>query len=280
MEGTQSDQGFQNLKGLIIQHLSLDCHQYKDSYLKRRLAVRMRARGVEGFDNYADLLRVDPIEHDQLMHDLTINVTQFFRDEAVFRVLENDVLPLLIYHKVMDEDQSINIWSAGCSSGEEPYSIAILMKELLGEEFDNFSTKIIASDIDKGVLEKASEGIYLPRQVVNVPKQYLSKYFIFNDGMYQISPDIRDMVQFRNIDLFTSTAGSNFDMILCRNVVIYFTREMQERLYMKFHRSLNSGGYLVMGNTETLLGDAASMFTSIHSRERIYQKTEEFHRSK
>lgn len=232
----------------------------------------MRARGARDYNAYADLLRSDPLEYEELMRDLTINVTHFFRDEAVFRALEDEVLPLIIYHKVKSGGSSIRIWSAGCSSGEEPYSLAILMRELLEEEFDNFSVTIVASDIDEGVLEKAKKGQYLPRQVVNVPPPYLARHFTIDDGMYQISPEIRDMVQFRNIDLFTATAGSHFDMILCRNVVIYFTRDMQEKLYMKFHRSLRPGGYLVMGNTETLAGEAATLFNPTHSRERIYQK--------
>ena len=263
------------LKQLIVKHLSLDCHQYKDGYLKRRFAVRMRARGVSGYDAYAGLLRSDPLEYEELMRDLTINVTQFFRDEAVFKALEEEVLPLLIYNKVKRGESSIRIWSAGCSSGEEPYSMAILLRELLGEEFDKFSVTIVASDIDEEVMEKAKKGLYLPRQVVNVPPSYLAQHFSSDDGMYQISPAIMDMVRFRTIDLFTATAGSHFDMILCRNVVIYFTRDMQEKLYMKFHRSLRPGGYLVMGNTETLVGEATTLFKPTHSRERIYQKEEQ-----
>ncbi|HOL08461.1 MAG TPA: protein-glutamate O-methyltransferase CheR [Methanomassiliicoccaceae archaeon] len=210
----------------------------------------------------------------QLLRDLTINVTQFFRDEAVFRALEDEVLPLLIYRKVKRGETSIRIWSAGCSSGQEPYSMAILMRELLGEEFDKFSVSIVASDIDEEVLESARRGVYVPRQVVNVNPTYLARHFTLVDGKYQVSPEIMDMVRFRNIDLFTSTAGSHFDMILCRNVVIYFTREMQERLYMKFHSSLRPGGYLVMGNTETLVGEAVHLFRPVRPRERIYQKAD------
>jgi chemotaxis protein methyltransferase CheR len=116
--------------------------------------------------------------------------------------------------------------------------------------------------------------VYVPRQVVNVNPTYLARHFTLVDGKYQVSPEIMDMVRFRNIDLFTSTAGSHFDMILCRNVVIYFTREMQERLYMKFHSSLRPGGYLVMGNTETLVGEAVHLFRPVRPRERIYQKAD------
>ncbi len=160
-----------------------------------------------------------------------------------------------------------------CSSGEEPYTMAILMRELLGEEFDSFKLTIIGSDIDEECLTAAREGRYLPRQIVNVPKPYLERHFSFDGKMYQMSNEIMEMVEFKNIDLFTSTAGTGFDVILCRNVVIYFIRDMQERLYMKFYRALNPDGYFIMGNTETLVGDANRFFKSIRSRERVYQKT-------
>jgi len=272
MESACNDRGFIGLKRLIVQERSLDCNHYKDGYLQRRFAVRMRARGVSEYDEYARLLKADPTEYDELMRDLTINVTQFFRDQPVFRTLEEEVLPLLIYHKVSKKEASIRLWSAGCSSGEEPYSMAILLRELLGEEYDNFSVSIVASDIDEDILKSAREARYLPRQVVNVPRPYLERYFALEGGEYQLSPEITDMVRFRKIDLFTATAGSHFDMILCRNVVIYFNREMQEQLYMRFYHSLREGGYLVLGNTETLVGEAATLLNPVHLRERIYQK--------
>ncbi len=272
MDKVCTDRGFLDLKRLIGEQLSLDCNHYKDSYLQRRLAVRMRDRGARTYGDYISLLKSDPGEYDELLRDLTINVTQFFRDHAVFKALEEAVLPMLIYRKVTRGEASIRVWSAGCSSGEEPYSICILLRELLGEEFDNFSLTIVGSDIDEEVLQSAQEAVYLPRQVVNVPRAYLERYFVPDNGSYRLCQEIKDMVRFRNIDLFTGTAGSHFDMILCRNVVIYFTREMQERLYMRFYSALREGGYFVMGNTETLVGEAAHRFKQAFVRERIYQK--------
>lgn len=272
MDKVCTDRSFLDLKRMIEKNLSLDCDHYKDSYLQRRFAVRMRERGTSTYDEYISLLKRDPCEYDELMRDLTINVTQFFRDQSVFKALEEAVLPMLIYRKVTRGESSIRVWSAGCSSGEEPYSICILLRELLGEEFDNFSLTIIGSDIDEEVLRSAQEAVYLPRQVANVPKPYLERYFVPDNGRYRLCQEIKDMVRFRNIDLFTGTAGSHFDMILCRNVVIYFTREMQERLYMRFYSALRDGGYFVMGNTETLVGEAVQRFKPSFVRERIYQK--------
>jgi chemotaxis protein methyltransferase CheR len=266
------DKDFISLKKEILKKTSLDCNQYKDTYLIRRFAVRMRARGVSNYVEYIALLSSDPAEYDELMKDLTINVTQFFRDISVFKAIEENVFPQMIYDKINENRPILRVWSAGCSSGEEAYSIAIILRELLGEEFDNFAITIVGTDIDEECLHQASEGVYLARQLVNVPKPYLEKYFVKVGELYQLSSEITSMAHFRNLDLFSGTAGSNFDCIFCRNVVIYFTREQQEKLFMKFYRSLTDGGYFVMGNTETLTGDSSKKFSTVLSRERIYQR--------
>jgi chemotaxis protein methyltransferase CheR len=267
-----TDKDFVSLKKQIFRSTSLDLGQYKDTYLQRRIGVRMRCCGSKAYSDYISYLDSNPNEYDQLMDDLTINVTQFFRDPIVFKAMEEDVLPLLIYEKVNKGKNDITVWSAGCSSGEEPYSIAIMIRELLGEELDHFNVTIIGSDIDDFSLDAASVGKYLPRQVTNIKKEYLERYFTKEGEMYQISQDIMDMVDYRKIDLIASKPPAKFDCIFCRNVVIYFTREMQEHLYMKFFESMNNGGYFVMGNTETLVGEASHLLTTFKSRERIYQK--------
>lgn len=267
-----TDKDFITLKKQIFRCTSLDLGQYKDTYLQRRIGVRMRCCGSKEYSDYSNFLDSNPTEYDQLLDDLTINVTQFFRDPIVFKAMEEEVLPLLIYDKIKQGKNDITIWSAGCSSGEEPYSIAIMLRELLGEELNNFNVNIIGSDIDDASLEAAAVGKYLPRQVTNIKKEYLEKYFTLEGEMYQISQDIMDMVDLRKIDLIASKPPARFDCIFCRNVVIYFTREMQEHLYMKFFGSLNQGGYFVMGNTETLVGEASHLLTTFKSRERIYQK--------
>lgn len=266
------DPEFIHLKEGILREKRLDCNQYKDSYLARRFNVRMRACGVHSYRDYMDYLGRRPEEWDCLLDDLTINVTQFFRDAQVFVNLEEEILPLMIYEKVVARNPKIRVWSAGCSSGEEPYSIALLLRELMGDEYGSFDVRIIATDIDYEVLHMAEAGRYMPRQLANVPKKYVEGYFDFDGETYGVIPELKEMVEFRHLDLFSQTAGSGFDMVLCRNVVIYFTKDMQERLYMKFYRALNDGGYFVMGNTETLLGPASSLFQSIRSKGRIYRK--------
>lgn len=260
------------MKKRILQDTGLDCSKYKDPYLQRRFNVRMRSTGHQTYESYRQHLIKNPSEYEVLLSEITINVTQFFRDEPVFKALREEVLPMVIYQKVMENDPTIRVWSAGCSSGEEPYSVAMMLHDLLGDSFHQFKVEVLASDIDEDVLAAAEVGEYLPRQVTNVPKELLAAYFTCQDGSYRIKDEIKRMVRLKRIDLFSETAGSGFDMVLCRNVVIYFNREMQERLYLRFLSSLRPGGYFVMGNTETLVGPAAQGFQTAWSRERIYQK--------
>jgi len=272
MEKVCMDKDFLALKKEIFNAISLDCNQYKDPYLQRRFAVRMRATATRDYCGYISYLKSHPDEYKSLMTDITINVTQFFRDSLVFKAIEEETLPLLIYDKLTKGNNTIKIWSAGCSSGEEPYSIAIIMKELLGEEFDNINLTIMGTDIDEDCLEMAKSGSYHPRQLASVPKPYIEKYFTYDGKFYQLSEEIMNMVKFEYLDLFKGTAGKNWDVIFCRNVVIYFTKEMQEKLYMNFYNGLNSGGYFVMGNTESLVGEASKKFVQVKARERIYRK--------
>lgn len=268
----KDDNNFPLLKKKIVYDTSLDCHQYKDNYLKRRIAVRMNAKKVPTYFEYMQLLSSDPGEYDALLRDLTINVTQFFRDPEVFHILEEEFIPFLIYNKVKQGKRVIRIWSAGCASGEEPYSLAIIMHDLLGSEMDNFIVTILGTDIDEASLMSAKKGEYLPRQVEKVRLGYLNCYFQFDGEMFRLSDEIKDMVRFKKLDLFSEVRGGNYDLILCRNVLIYFTKDMQKKLIDNFYDSLNWGGYLVLGKTETLIGNPDHKFQILNNRERIYQK--------
>ena len=270
------DKDFPILKRKIFSETQLDLNQYKDNYLKRRIAVRMHVKKIPTYRDYIRLLTTDPDEYEDLLSDLTINVTQFFRDPEVFHILEEEFLPLLIYHKVKSRRRVIRIWSAGCASGEEPYTLAIIMHDLLGSEIDNFIVTILGTDIDSESLQAAKEGLYLPRQIENVRLGYLNRYFKYDGEMHQLSEEIKDMVRFKKLDLFSDIKGGNFDFILCRNVIIYFTKEMQFKLFENFYDSLNWGGYLVLGKTETLLGDTQRRFEAVNTRERIYQKNKDY----
>jgi chemotaxis protein methyltransferase CheR len=269
----ENDREFNVLKTQIFRDTSLDCRKFKENYLKRRIRVRMFARSLNTYGEYLRLLKRDPDEYSYLIDDITINVTQFFRDPEVFGLLEKEIIPLLIYNKVKQNRRVIRFWSAGCASGEEPYSIAIILKELLGEEYDNFLVSVYGTDIDNDCLRTARQGVYLERQLENVHLQYRKKFFKKLGDNYSLSEEIKDMVRFKNLDLFTDIKTAHYDVILCRNVIIYFNKDMQNKLFEKFYYSLNEGGYLVIGKTETLMNNIEKKFSVVNLRERIYQKT-------
>jgi chemotaxis protein methyltransferase CheR len=270
--GTHDDNYFPFIKKKILRDTSLDLHQYKDKYIRRRIAVRMHAKKVSTYRDYMRLLSSEPSEYDNLLRDLTINVTHFFRDPEVFHILEEEYLPLMIYDKVQNNRKIIRIWSAGCASGEEPYSLAIILHDLFGNDLKAFTISILATDIDENSLEAAKTGIYPPEQVEKIRLGFLNSYFRFDGEMYHLSDEIKDMVRFKKMDLFTHPKMGNFDIIVCRNVLIYFTKEMQQKLFEIFYNTLNCGGYLVLGKTESLSGEIQGKFHAMNIRERIYQK--------
>jgi chemotaxis protein methyltransferase CheR len=266
------DRDFKLLRQEIFKDTSLDLQQYKDNYLKRRIGIRMRARGIDTYSDYLHLLRSDPLEYQYLLKNISINVTHFFRDPEAFQIIEKEILPLMIYEKVKNNRRVIRLWCAGCSSGEEAYSYAILLKDLLGEEFNNFIVSVHGTDIDDRALAVAKKGRYLPRQIENVKHTFLKRFFTFDGERYQVSDEIKGMLHFKKQDLFSGEKSRHFDLISCRNVFIYFSKEMQSKLFSEFYKALNEGGYLVIGKTETLVGGAKDRFLTINSRERIFQK--------
>ena len=263
---------FNLLKRKIFHDTKLDCNQYKDNYLKRRIAVRMRHYGVSTYSEYAKVLSNTYDEYSKFLDDVTVNVTHFFRDTAVFDLMEDHVFPLVIYQKIKEKRNTLRIWSAGCSSGEEAYSIGILLHDLMEDKLENFTLSIHGTDIDDRCLNTAREGRYLPRQLESVPPRLLKRYFSFDGEMYTISPEIKKMTRFVKRDLFEAGKGKHFDIIFCRNVVIYFTKEQQAKLFMDFYEALNDKGFLVLGKTETLVGPARELFALFNTRERVYQK--------
>jgi len=221
-----------------------------------------------------NILDKNPDEYDKLLDSLTINVTEFFRNPGTFDFLYENILPELIAEKRFESLKTIRIWSAGCAAGEEPYSLAILLKELLGAKINSYNIKIWGTDIDDASLERARNGVYQTSGMDNLPPNLLSKYFSQgSSGEYILKEEIKKMVDFRKSDLISEMGPTNLDMILCRNVVIYFSRKLQERLFLDFLSCLRAGGYLVLGKVETLVGKAVNLFERVNNRERIFRKS-------
>ncbi|RLF58843.1 MAG: protein-glutamate O-methyltransferase CheR [Thermoplasmata archaeon] len=266
---------FHDLKKGIKQLIGFNTGQYKNAYLGRRFNARMRSYNVDTYHAYWEILKKDHQEQQRLRDDLTINVTEFFRDTSAYEFIQKDVLPTL-----SSEKEKIRIWSAGSSDGKEAYSIAMMWVNLLGIKNAQERISIIGSDIDRESLEQAKRGEYIVKPGItqtDITKQldFIKKpeyYFNIQDNVYSIKPEVKQIVKFENHDLISGEKKTNFDMVLCRNVVIYFNRELQEVLYNDFYNALNLNGFFVMGKTETLIGESRNLFDSYNTRERIFKK--------
>lgn len=267
------DQGFILLKRRIFVDRGLDCEQYKENYLKRRIAVRLRATGARDYLDYLRLLRTDPDEYTRLMNELTINVTQFFRDPDVYLKLRENVLPDLVEAKKRMGSRSLRIWSAGCASGEEPYSIAILLDQVMGQESSRWNVRLLGSDFDEKSLAAAKAGKYLDLEML--PGIDAERYFDLRqtpDGsQFSVKEETKRRVRFEKINLLASSEPRHFDLVLCRNVLIYFGRKVQTSIIETLTKNILRDGYLVLGKSETLGPEVAARFKPTFPRERIYQ---------
>jgi chemotaxis protein methyltransferase CheR len=266
------DAGFRTLMEKITREKGFQCASYKDQCLRRRIAVRMRARRASACDQYTEILDSDPREYERLMHTLTVNVTKFFRNWETYSTLSRKVIPAL-----MDQgEDGVRVWSAGCATGEEPYSIAILMHQYAtasgtAKRFESVS--ILGTDIDSLCLDHAARAVYQETALGDTPVDLREKYFREESGFVTVLPEARLPVTFKSSDLLAFKAPiERPHLILCRNVVIYFERAAQDALLAHFHDTLEPGGFLVLGKVETLLGAARSLFTPVNARERIFRK--------
>ncbi|MCL6635395.1 MAG: protein-glutamate O-methyltransferase CheR [Peptococcaceae bacterium] len=236
----------------------LNLNAYKENQLKRRLDNLMVKQKVNPGDyaGFFRLLSTDRKAYLDFLDTLTINVSEFFRDRAMFDHLEQKVLPAL-----MEKKSILKIWSAACSSGAEPYSIAIILNELTPGRRHH----IEATDIDRNILQAAAVGRYNPDQVRNVSPQRLARYFRREGNFYYLDDKIKKMVSFRHHDLLLDPFGQGYDLIACRNVTIYFTRDAQEKLNARFQRALNPGGVLFIGASEMIFNYQELGFEKIAS---------------
>lgn len=267
LEGDEEE--LERLKRKIERDRGFNCSFYKDRCLRRRIAVRMRARGQRSFADYEALLDREPAEYDHLLDTLTINVTKFFRNIETWHAIEQQVLPPLFA-----VPGPIRVWSAGSASGEEAHTVSILMHEWTERhhrrgEVDR--VRILGTDIDRKSLENAQRGVYPELSLSETPPHLRQRWF--GPGPpFRIRPEAQKNVSFVRRDLISEPAERGQNLILCRNVVIYFDREIQERLFRDFWDALVPGGFLVMGKVETLVGVARTLFRSVNNRERIFQK--------
>jgi len=235
---------YELFKKQIYSLIGIDLSSYKEKQMKRRIQSLMTRNKYNDFDDYFEGLKKDSKLLHEFINYLTINVSEFFRNPAQWEVLEKEILPDLIRN-----NGKLNIWSSACSTGEEPYSLAMLLTRFLKLSEIN----ILATDIDLGAIEKAKAGIYNEKSLQNVPIDLKNEYFKREGNYYIIHQSIKNCVKFNRIDLLQDKYPSNCHLILCRNVLIYFTEEAKANIYKKFHDSLSSDGILFVGSTEQII---------------------------
>lgn len=221
----------------------LDLNQYKRPQMERRILSLMRSIGVQSLADYALVLQKDKSQLNKFMNHLTINVSEFYRNPGQWEVLISQILPQLL-----KTNPNLKIWSAGCSTGEEPYTLAMVLSEISPRG----SHRIIATDVDQAVLAKAQEGLYNIKAAVNLPKSYLTKYFTQEDEVIKVKDNLKNLIKFQWHNLLTDPVVSQVDMVVCRNVVIYFTEDAKNSLYRRFYQALKPNGMLFIGSTEQI----------------------------
>lgn len=237
-------QGWPEFKAAILRRTGIDLNAYKERQMLRRIRTLMSARGADNFVAYLSMLDRNPDCMHEFLERITINVSEFFRNPERFQELQERFFPLLL----AGGRRQLKIWSAGCAAGEEPYSLAIM----LAENVPNQVIPVLATDLDKEALKEAKTGRYPAARLKNIPPDLKQRYFNLEDGLYAVNPWLKSKVRFQRHDLLRDPYDNDFDLILCRNVVIYFTEEAKEALYTRFAQALRPGGILFTGATEQI----------------------------
>lgn len=265
-----TDEDFHRILVSLRSFSGVDFAHYRDTTLKRRILRRMAVHKLESAPAYLELLRVDPTEVQALFHDVLINVTRFFRNPSVFDALKAVAFPEI--QKTKSPGSSIRIWAAGCSTGEEAYSLAMAMVEFQDTQRFRPSIRIFASDISETpTLEKARLGVYSESIEADVSEERLRRFFTREGAGYRINQDIRDMCVFARHNVASDPPFSKMDLIACRNVLIYLSPHLQRKVLPTFHYALNPVGYLVLGTSETV-GRDAELYTVVDNKQKIYLK--------
>ncbi|MFB8791223.1 MAG: CheR family methyltransferase [Potamolinea sp.] len=269
MSGISQDPDFEALLNYLKRSRGFDFTGYKRPSLTRLMNKRMARVGVESYSEYLDYLEANSLEVSQLFDALLLNVTTFFRDTPAWESLAMEVIPGILSAK--RDNETIRVWSAGCASGEEAYTIAIILTEALGAEEFRSRVKIYATDVDEDALTHGRLASYTAKQLQDVPDQLREKYFESSRGSYTFRNELRRCVIFGRHDLVQDAPISRLDLLVCRNTLMYFNAETQARILARFHFALNDTGFLFVGKAEMLLTHA-NLFTPGQLKYRIFAK--------
>ncbi|MGF7014858.1 chemotaxis protein methyltransferase CheR [Ornithinibacillus bavariensis] len=227
----------------VYDKLKIDLNQYKEAQMKRRLTSLREKRGYSDFASYFHAICGDETLLNEFVDRITINVSEFYRNPKRWEVLKDSIFPIL-----KQEKKELTIWSAACSTGEEPYSVAILLKEY----FPEVNATILATDIDEKVLEKARQGVYHEQALRELPQSLKAKHFKQDGDIFSVNTDIKRRIRFKKHNLLEDSYPKDVDLIICRNVLIYFTDHAKEKIYHHFTKSLVQNGFLFVGSTEQI----------------------------
>lgn len=266
-----SRKGLRRLLEKVYCERGFDFRGYRETTLARRLERRLLRRGVKSYVEYARILDKDPTEYENLFNDLTINVTSFFRDEVAFKMLEETVLPTLI--NINPEMQkNLRIWSAGCATGQEPYSIAMLFMEMLGKKTIAHNVRIVATDIDTRALHQAKEGIFSRDEAEAIRPAWRRKYLIRKGESFCVRPTLKQLVTFQVHNLVSNPPYQDLDLVVCRNVLIYFSPPLQMRVLRNFYKGLKEEGFLLLGRSEVPMGEGTALFECVDKKAKLFKK--------
>jgi chemotaxis methyl-accepting protein methylase len=274
MNDTANDAAFVALTAKICRDRGFGAPNYKDTCMRRRIAVRMRARGTADFESYSDLLDSDPGEYEWLIAALTVNVTRLFRNVEAWDAVARSVLPSLW----AAPSPWLDCWVAGCASGEEAYTLAALWLRFASERGELAAAsrlRVTASDIDPQSLAAAGAGSYADDSFAETPAGVRERWFRASGtpDRWTAGPELRSLIRFERRDLLLDPVPATaLRLITCRNVIIYFDRRSQESLLRRFHDALVPGGFLVLGKVETLLGPSRALFDAVDTRQRIFRR--------
>jgi chemotaxis protein methyltransferase CheR len=271
IQATVSDHELSEIRGLIETRSGILFDESRERFFLTRVREHVEARKLAHGTDLLRLIKNSNVEYESLLQRLLTQETSFFRYPAAFEALEKKVLPELHMKKFWESPRSLRIWSAGCATGEEPYSIAMTVADAL-EFADAWNIHILATDVSRQALEHAEHGVYDARELDSVNPRHREQYFSKNAGHFVVKPRIRNLVTFAPMNLAQVVYMGKFDCIFCMNVLIYFSPERQVQLMQRFYEYLEPGGYLFLGHAETLSKADVKFETHVYRDARIYQK--------
>lgn len=257
---------------ILLQLRNFDLHMYKDGCIRRRIAARVRACGFQHPRPYLEMLVRTPAEVDALMAAVTVQVSEFFRNPSMYDVLYEQVIPELFERIRQRGESHLRVWSVGCAGGEEPYSLAVLLDQRVPP---HMTYGIRATDINPKVLDEARRAVFDVRRMNQLPEAWRARYFAAKGQSFQVLESLRDKVRFEQHNVLAAQDEPQADLIVCRNVLIYFSRFEQDRVLQSLARALPAGGVLVLGRAETLIDRSRALFSVVNPAERIFRRSPE-----